>query len=137
MKMIKKEDVLLKTHLKKINMKMIIKILAWIIGVVLSFYILIGVILHIPDLIPSAFTIYSQDFNKTHFEKIEIGMDREYVETQIGKPLRESENNYYQDSITDISWYTRKKVYGLSYERIFIVFYEDTVVDKIRVVDID
>lgn len=118
-------------------MKIIFKIIVWVFGIIFSVYILAGILLNIPGLIPSVFTIYSKDFNKTRFEKLEVGMDREYVESQIGKPLRESEGNYYQDSIMDISWYTRKRIYGADYERIFVIYYKDTVVDKIRVVDMD
>lgn len=119
-------------------MKTIFKIIVWALGVTLSIYILAGILLNIPGLIPSAFTVYSEDFNKARFEKIEIGADKNYVEAQIGKPLRESKDNYYQDSIMDIYWYTKaKKLIGLSYDKIFIVFYKDTVVDIIRVVDGD
>lgn len=116
---------------------MIFKIIVWVIGVIISVYIFAGILMNIPGLIPSVFTIYSKDFNKSRFEKIEIGADKKHVESQIGKPLRESENNSYSDSIMDISWYTRKRVYGAVYERIFIKYYKDTVVNKIRVVDMD
>lgn len=118
-------------------MKTILKLMVWALGVILSLYILAGILLNIPDLIPSAFTIYSKDFNKARFEKIEIGADKKYVESQIGKPLRESIDNSYQDSIMDVSWYTRKKIYGLSFERIFIKYYKDSVVSKIIFVDMD
>lgn len=133
----KEEEDLLKILLKKINMKTIFRILVWSIGIIMSLYILVGITLHVPKLVPSVFTIYSQDFDKTRFEKIKVGMNREFVESQIGKPLRESEDNYYQDSIMDISWYTRKRVYGMFFERIFVKYYKDKVVDKIQVVDMD
>jgi hypothetical protein len=116
----------------------LLRFLSWsICAFILIFTFLYMLYNYGPRTFPSFFTVYSEDFNKESFEKITIGEDKKVVDSLLGQPLRESISNTKPDSIKDVYWYTKGRYYGYSYEKIFILFYEDKVSNIIRVVDMD
>lgn len=87
----------------------------------------------IPEVFPQPFTTYSKSFNNENFEKILIGDDRKKVNILLGKPLYYSEDNVNRDSIKLNYWYTVNSYKLLGYDKVIIQFYENKVVNKIRV----
>ena len=83
------------------------------------------------------FTTYSEKFNNENFESISIGDDRNKVDILLGKPIYLSKDNVNQDSTKLNYWYSKNLFFGLSYNKVVVQFYEDKVVNKIRVVDSD
>lgn len=104
---------------------------------ILLFYLSAWLFFRFNHAFPTYFTIYSEDFNEESFNKTTIGEHRKVIDSLLGKPIRESIYNHYPDSIMDIYWYTKSKPIGLSYDKIYILFYDDRVVEKIRIVDGD
>lgn len=91
----------------------------------------------IPEVFPQPFTTYSENFNDENFEKIRIGDNRNRVDHLFGKPLHQSEDNVNRDSIKLNYWYSKDSFLGLSYDKIVIQFYDNKIVNKIRVVGSD
>jgi len=112
----------------------ILKAFLIFVGIVFSLFLILN---YGPHVLPSLFTNYSDDFDKNRYEKIVEGTNIKVVDSLLGKPLRESISNVNPDSLKVIYWYTDEKSLGLAYEKIFILFYDDVVVDKIRVIDMD
>lgn len=91
----------------------------------------------IPKLYPSIGTKYSNDFNMTIYEKINIGEEREKVDLLLGQPIYKSIDNVNPDSLKVNYWYTESSSVLLMYEKIIIQFYDDKVINKIRILDGD
>lgn len=86
---------------------------------------------------PQTFTTYSENFNNENFEKVLIGEDRMKVNILLGKPIYQSDDNVNKDSIKLNYWYSKNSCSGLGYDKVVIQFYENKVVNKIRVIDGD
>ena len=117
--------------------KNILKLSIHFVVAILLFYGAFWLFFQFNDTFPSFFTTYSENFNEDHYNKITIGENREAVVSLLGRPIDESIYNHYPDSILKIYWYTKAKPIGLSYDKIFIIFHNNKVVEKKRIVDSD
>ncbi len=118
------------------TLKISLKIFFYSTTAVVLFYLSFWIFFTLAHSFPSYFTVYSEHFDEEAFQKIRIGEDKKVVESKLGKPLRESISNINPDSIKDIFWYSKGR-YSTSYDKIFIVFYDNKVDEKIRVTDGD
>ena len=117
--------------------KKILRFLLYCVYAILLFYGSVWLLGQLNHSIPSYFTVYSQDFKKDSYKGIRTGTSKTVVESLLGKPLRESINNVNPDSIKDVYWYTKGKYYGFAYDKIYILFYDNKVTEKIRIIDMD
>lgn len=129
----------MKETIRKLNLqtKTVLKLSIYLILGIVLFYGFFWKSFQINSAFPAYFTHYSKDFNENSFDKIKIGDDKTKADSLLGKPLTESVNNGYGDSIMEINWYSKEKAKVFSYDRVSIIFYKDKVVDKIRVTDMD
>jgi hypothetical protein len=121
----------------KKTLTLLLKIISYSGVGILLFYLSFWLFFHLSNSFPSYFTTYSKNFNEESFQKIKFGTDRRVVDSMLGKPLRESINNVNSDSIKTVFWYTEERFYGSSYDKIFILFYDNKVNEIIRVIDRD
>ncbi len=91
----------------------------------------------IPHLIPSIGTKYSEKFDMKTFNEIKIGDDRHRVDNLLGKPIYISKDNINKDSIKINYWYSEDALLLMEYDKIVIQFYNNKVVNKVRVLDGD
>jgi hypothetical protein len=117
--------------------KRLLKFLLYCVCFILFFYGSVWLFSQLNHSFPSYFTVYPEGFNEESFNEITVGDDKKIVESLIGKPLRESIDNVNPDSIKDVYWYTKAKSMGLSYDKIYILFYEEKVSNIKRMVVMD
>ena len=106
--------------------------LNWVIGLIIvlfSFFYILPVLG--PYLHPPLVTKYSEGFDKDTYNKIAIGVKRSVVDSLLGEPLMEWEDNSDEDSIKLSYQYSKNTFSILPYERIMILFYNNEVVNKI------
>lgn len=91
----------------------------------------------ISKLCPSIGTKYSDDFDMNIYEEINIGKNKEEVDLLLGEPIYKSIDNVNSDSLKITYWYSKNSSSFLEYEKIVIQFYDNKVINKIRVLDGD
>lgn len=113
------------------NKSRFITVLIFVVGLVYSF------LYFAPKVFPSVGTKYSENFNINTFKNIKIGDEKEKVDILLGQPIYKSIDNVNPDSIKINYWYSESSSGLLMYEKIIIQFYNDKVINKIKVLDGD
>lgn len=115
--------------MKKI--KLIFKVILIVVGLLYSF------LYFAPKVFPSVGTIYSENFNINTFENIKIGDEKEKVNILLGQPIYKTIDNVNPDSLKTTYWYSESSSGLFMYEKILIQFYEDKVINKVKIFDGD
>lgn len=92
---------------------------------------------YLPKFYPQIGTEYSKDFDKEIFNNISLGETKKVIDSLLGPPIYKSIDNTNIDSIKQTYWYTNSTSGLFIYEKYVLQFYENKVVNKISVLDID
>lgn len=113
------------------KVKLMLKVILIVIGLLFSF------LYFAPKVFPSVGTKYSENFNINTFKNIKIGDEKKKVDILLGQPIYKTIDNVNPDSLKTTYWYSESSSGLLMYEKIIIQFYNDKVINKIRVLDGD